>query len=148
MVDSMGLPCSHVIQQMGIQPLLQTLVNSFWWVSGGNNGSPIVHVPPNDISATLTALNIQFQEGSGPHQNLVHEQLERIQFTLSQPIAPPVGQVTRGRPAGALNSTRREPSAFEVELALPGGAAPRNQRRFSRCNVIGSGHNAATCPLK
>jgi hypothetical protein len=67
MVDSMGLPCSHVIQQIGNQPSLQTQLNSFWWVSGTNNVSPIVHVPPNDISATLTALNIQFQEDSVPY---------------------------------------------------------------------------------
>jgi hypothetical protein len=81
----------------GKSALITDKVNSFWWVSGTNNVSPIVHVPPNDISATLTALNIQFQEASGPYQKLVREQLEIIQFTLSQPISPPIRKVTKGR---------------------------------------------------
>ena len=104
MVDSMGLPCTHAIQQMGNKPLSMEHVNSFWRVSG-NNVPSIAPVPVNNIAAMLTAINNQFQKSSGPHQKVFCEQLEKIQSTLSQSIAPPTRQATRGRPPGALVST-------------------------------------------
>jgi len=104
MVDSMGLPCTHAIQQMGNKPLSMEHVNSFWRVSG-NNVPSIAPVPVNNIAAMLTAINNQFQKASGPHQKVFCEQLEKIQSTLSQSIAPPTRQATRGRPSGALVRT-------------------------------------------
>jgi len=35
------------------------------------------------------------------------------------------------------NHTKRDTSAFEMELALLGGAAPKNHRRCTVCQVIG-----------
>jgi hypothetical protein len=63
-------------------------------------------------------------------------------------MAPPKRQVTQGRPQGALNRViKRDSSAFEVAIALPSGV-PVNNRRCKRCNIVGSGHNSATCPLR
>jgi len=42
------------------------------------NAPYIAHVPVNDITAMLTAINNQFQKASGPHQKVVDEQLEKI----------------------------------------------------------------------
>jgi hypothetical protein len=66
---------------------------------------------------------------------------------LEKPIAEPVSQITRGRPRGSKN-TRRDPSVFEYALAFPGGVTPINKGKCKRCNIAGTGHNAATCPLK
>jgi hypothetical protein len=146
-IDSMGLPCSHFLNFVDSTIPLES-IHPFWHYSKES-----VHVAPppriqSDTNDILSSIQERIRAANPAQQSHALQELRQIEERLSLPIRPPVRQATRGRPPGALNSTRREPSAFEVELALPGGAPPRNHRRCTRCNVIGSGHNAATCPLR
>jgi hypothetical protein len=75
-------------------------------------------------------------------------ELQKIREFLTQPILEPDIQRTRGQLTGALNTTCRDPSAFEVEMLLQEGEIPRNGRKCGYCQVIGTGHNATTCPLR
>jgi hypothetical protein len=78
---------------------------------------------------------------------MIAGEVECLNQCLLCSMAPPKQQVTRGRPQGALNRViKRDSSAFEVAIALPSGV-PVNNRRCKQCNIVGTGHNSATCPL-
>jgi hypothetical protein len=80
--------------------------------------------------------------------DMIAGELERLNQRLLCSMTPPKRQVTRGRPQGALNRViKRGSSAFEVAIALPTGV-PVNNRRCKRCNIVGTRHNSATCPLR
>jgi hypothetical protein len=74
--------------------------------------------------------------------------IERLNQCLLCSMALQKRQITQGRPQGALNRViKRDSSAFEVAITLPSGV-PINNRRCKQCNIVGTGHNSATCPLR
>jgi hypothetical protein len=57
-------------------------------------------------------------------------------------VRNPIVLQGRGRPQGASNSTRRDPSGFELQEQA------RSGRRCGICGIRGSGHNARSCPMR
>jgi hypothetical protein len=116
----------------------------FWHISP-------IEIPMSHTQDSLTELmekvNHTIQNIDSSKASVARAELQRVLENLEKPIAEPVSQITRGRPRGSKN-TRRDPSVFEYALAFPGGVTPINKRKCKRCNIAGTGHNAATCPLK
>jgi hypothetical protein len=153
---TMGLPCSHqicLIMESSDGQLKMDQFHKHWWLQ---KPRPAVI---NDTSISAAGFNAVLNKVETcygdlpPHQQHILE--ERL-MTLSQeqglvPLQDPVVVAhPRGRPKRAMpkdNSTRREPSAFEmiiVDLSEPCSATNRGQ-----CGCCGeSGHNVRTCPKK
>jgi MULE transposase domain len=143
LLDAMGLPCSHVLRLLQ-GPIPPESINPFWQYTPQQQMT-VISIMPQDPCAILEVLHKEIEE---IQTSVQAGELERLNQRLLCSMAPPKRQVTRGRPQGALNRViKRASSAFEVAIALPSGV-PVNNRRCKRCNIVGSGHNSATCPLR
>lgn len=153
---AMGLPWAHrlhdILEADGVIPLAD--IDSFWYIM--NDNVPPLEQPGGTRSTYFDNAIVLMQsiQESLPTVNqaramVVQQHLHRAAEALSQPILPPVRQKIHRRPTGATNKTRRDPCGFEVAMVLPATAdGPVNNRLCSYCNVRGTGHNSASCPLR
>lgn len=142
---SMGLPCAHIIQERLANNQLLDLndIHQHWWIN--NYHLPLqsqVENEDNSLSQLLEEFRQQYTSWSVSQQEVAQNKLVSLIREPSTVLLDPTVQRTKGRPAGSLNkiqsSTRRNPSAFEIEDTRTNG------RKCGICKR--AGHNSRTCP--
>ncbi|CAG8502740.1 2637_t:CDS:2, partial [Scutellospora calospora] len=142
--SSMGLPCSHVIQEFldNNKCLQLDDFHQHWWIQQRQ-------LSQQESSETEVSLRYKWEEYSQKFDSLPLYQKSTILGIMSSIfqestviVQDPQVQPTRERPVGAKNrpqpSTKRDPSTFELIIS-------KNYNR--KCGVCrGVGHNSRTCP--
>jgi hypothetical protein len=163
-----GIPCAHRMDERMHEKLEMEDFCEQWRLFPE---SPCID--NNQFSAQITRLQNLVEIGGENVARALALKLEEVGEN-SQLNNPLVLSSIRGRPTGALNRTRRDPSAFEYVEGTTGlkrcskcgvlghnartctsetdqtlsQSAEGSSRRCGVCGLVGSGHNARTCPSR
>jgi hypothetical protein len=126
-----GIPCAHILEQK-LRNLILLEKEDFiqqWWLDGTLDNNPDGSFE-NEIQRVQT-----LAQAGGNAANSLLAQLHSVGNPTG--ILNPTTSRSKGRPRGAKNKKRREPSGFEHVEGNSSG------RRCKNCN--GVGHNSRTC---
>ena len=139
--SSMGLPCSHIIQELleSDQCLQLDDFYQHWWIQ---QQSPQQRLPETEdsLQQKWEEYGQQFSSLSLYQKSAALNKISGLFQESTAVIQDQQVQPTRGRPVGAKyrpqSSIERDPSTFELVIG--------KQRKCGICREVG--HNSRTCP--
>lgn len=142
--SSMGLPCSHVIQELlkNDQCLQLDDFHQHWLLQQPQLPSQKPPETEDSLQQGWEEYSQQFNSLSIHQKSSVLDKISNLFQESTVVVQDPQIQPTRGRPVGAKNrvqsSTERDPSTFELIMS------GKHNRKCGICRKIG--HNSRTCP--
>src|SRR5947209_7447922 len=145
-LTTMGLPCTHNIQQLdNNQGLILDNIHKYWWIQGHfsvpqTDENAFSH--ENALQSRLQNLQKRYQEWPKFQQVTAHATLDEMINAPLMVLQNPNVVPTKGRSSGATNkrstnSIRRDPSGFELV-----------DQRVRKCTVCHQpGHKSHSCQL-